>query len=192
METGRPSIAGVEAEEGYKHHYLMIGGLFAPGEPHIVATVLGSCVSVCLWDPVLRQGGINHFMMPLWNGDGLSSPKYGNIAVPKLIEKLIARGSQKRNIKAKVFGGAALFFNRDGLVSVGERNISVALDILKEEQIPVLSSDVGGNMGRKIIFFTDTGVVRVKKLRIEKKFASIEEEMSLTNRLGRMQNGDKE
>ena len=77
-----------------KSHYLYPGELFVHREPHVVSTVLGSCISVCLWDPERRLGGINHFLLPLWNGEGLPTPKYGNIAISRLIEKMEALGAQ--------------------------------------------------------------------------------------------------
>jgi len=87
-------------EQGENTHYLIAGSLFAHKERHMVTTVLGSCVSVCLWDCVRKRGGINHYMLPFWNGEGLASPKYGNIAIAKLIEKMLEFGSDRRNLRA--------------------------------------------------------------------------------------------
>jgi chemotaxis protein CheD len=147
-----------------KTHYLMAGNLFVPEEAHLVTTVLGSCVSVCLWDSILRFGGINHYMLPFWNGEGLASPKYGNIATAKLIERLQDLGAQKRNLRAKVFGGGIVLNVKNPFMNIGERNIELAEDQLKSEGIPIVSADTGGNVGRKIIFNTGTGMVLVKKL----------------------------
>lgn len=152
------------AGEGIKQHYLLIGNIFAHQEEHIVTTVLGSCVSVCLWDSSLLIGGINHYMLPLWNGEGLPCPRYGNIAVVKLIEKMLNYGSQKKDLVAKIFGGGDLINSGSGLLNIGERNIILARDMLKAEKIPIFSYDVGGKKGRKIIFNTRTGTVLVKKL----------------------------
>ena len=69
-------------------HYLYPSALFAEKEQYMVDTILGSCVAVCLFDTKLKIGGINHYMLPLWNGNGLASPKFGNIATEKLIEKI--------------------------------------------------------------------------------------------------------
>ena len=66
--------------------------LFANITPTVVTTILGSCVSVCFSDPVMKMGGINHYMLPYWNGQGLASPKFGNIAIEKLLEKMISMG----------------------------------------------------------------------------------------------------
>lgn len=147
-----------------KEIYLYPGQLYAETEPAIVTTVLGSCVSVCLFDKVEKKGGINHFMLPLWNGDGLPSPKYGNIAIPKLIEKMILNGCRRNNIVAKVFGGAAVLNSSSGLMGVGERNICLARDMLKMEGIQIIAASIGDTFGRKIIFNTQTGEVLMKKV----------------------------
>ncbi len=146
------------------NHYLLAGSLFVSAEPYVITTVLGSCVSVCLWDSVLRIGGMNHFMLPFWNGEGLASPKYGNIAVAKLLERLQDLGSNKRNLRAKVFGGGVVLNVSNPFMNIGERNIQLAEDLLNEAGIPIISSDTGGKTGRKIIFNTENSIVLVKKL----------------------------
>lgn len=148
-----------------KEHYLYPGVIFASKKPHMVTTVLGSCVALCLWDPVLKIGGINHYQLALWNGEGLASPKYGNIAIGKLISKMLDLGSKKKFLKAKLFGGAAVLHSSGKLLGIGERNIIIANDMLKEERIPVISSNVAGNNGRKLKFYTETGVVMMKMVR---------------------------
>jgi chemotaxis protein CheD len=145
-------------------HYLLPGSLFAHRESHVVTTVLGSCVSVCLWDPVRKIGGINHYMLPFWNGEGLASPKYGNIAIAKLIERMLDLGCDKRSLKAKVFGGSAMFRVTSALMNIGERNIILAQDSLSDENIPIIASDLGGKTGRKLIYDTGTGGVSMKRL----------------------------
>ncbi|MBN1253071.1 MAG: chemotaxis protein CheD [Bacteroidales bacterium] len=143
-------------------HFLYPGAIFANTEPYYITTILGSCVAVCLYDPVIKIGGMNHFMLPLWNGQGLASPRYGNIAIKKIIEKLEALGSSRSNIKAKIFGGAEIIATNINQFMIGERNIRIAKDILHEENIQILSSSLGGKLGRKIIFDTYTGEVRQK------------------------------
>jgi len=145
-------------------HYLYPGTLFAHRDPHLVATLLGSCVAVCLWDPAVRVGGINHYLLPLWNGEGLPTPKYGNIAIVKLIEKVRALGAGNKLI-AKVFGGASMWEKTDGLLAVGQRNIELAIEMLDQQRIPVVGSDLGGPVGRKIIFHTGDGTVLLKRQR---------------------------
>lgn len=149
--------------EALKTHYLYPGELFAHREPHVVTTVLGSCISVCLWEPVARLGGMNHYLLPLWNGDGLPTPKYGNIAIPRLVEKLVGLGAAEHKLQAKVFGGAAMWNMAEGLLAVGLRNIQLAEHALRELGIPVLGSDLGGSQSRKIIFNTGDGSVLLRR-----------------------------
>jgi chemotaxis protein CheD len=141
-------------------HFLYPAALFASHEPHRVSTILGSCVAVCLYDPILQVGGINHFMLPYWNGQGLASPKYGNIAIEKLVEKMISFGSKKSNLKAKVFGGGEVIETNISQFHIGERNIKLALEMLEELRIPIVARSVGGKLGRKIEYSTATGEVK--------------------------------
>lgn len=143
------------------YHFLYASTLFADRKPTDIQTVLGSCVAVCLFDPRLNVGGINHYMLPLWEGDGLATVKYGNIAIEKLIERMSALGSEKKSLVAKIFGGADSLGDQ-GFYGIGKRNIVVAQDILAALHIPVIASNVGGTIGRKILFNTGTGQVLMK------------------------------
>jgi len=145
--------------------YLLPGQLFASSEPSTVTTILGSCVAVCVWDPVLKIGGVNHYLLPYWVGNGHSSGRFGNVAIKLLIDKLLAFGSKKRNLQAKLFGGACVLeAMRDREDHLGMKNIRVARKLLEEEGIPVISDDVGGSHGRKLIFHTDAGSALVRHL----------------------------
>jgi len=144
-------------------HYLYPGALFAEAAPHRVTTVLGSCVAVCLFDPLRGIGGINHFMLPLWNGEGLATPRYGNVAIEALVERLVGFGCLASRLQAKVFGGAAMWDNGNSFIPVGERNIELAWRLLERCAIPVVASDVGGNTSRKIIFFSGSGEVLLRR-----------------------------
>jgi len=143
-------------------HYLYPATLFVSTSPVQIHTILGSCVAVCLFDHVHKIGGMNHFMLPLWNGQGLASPKYGNIAINKLVSKMLSLGCLKNNLKAKVFGGSEVLGTETNHFKIGERNIELALSMLKELSIPVISSDMGGKQGRKIKFYTLTSEVTLK------------------------------
>jgi chemotaxis protein CheD len=144
-------------------HFLYPGMLFAEQETHRVTTVLGSCIAVCLYDPIRRIGGINHYMLPLWNGEGLPTPRYGNVAIIALIERLQGFGCLTSRLQAKLFGGAAMWDNGNSLVSVGERNIDQAWLMLERYGIPVVAKDLGGNASRKIIFNSETGEVLLRR-----------------------------
>jgi chemotaxis protein CheD len=143
----------------YSSYYLFPATLFATKEPYLVSTILGSCVSVCFWDQELGYGGINHYMLPLWNGKELASPKYGNIAIKKLYEKMIDLGCQKKNLQAKIFGGGDILQSTSYQFNIGERNIEIAREYLKELNIPVKGMSVGGANGRKILFDSHKGSI---------------------------------
>lgn len=143
------------------HHFLYASTLFAARTATDIQTILGSCVAVCLYDPRLQHGGMNHYMLPLWNGEGLATVKYGNIAIEKLIERMVALGSNKTSLVAKVFGGADQLGDK-GFYGIGKRNVQVALDTLAEFHIPVIASNIGGNIGRKVMFNTGNGQVLMK------------------------------
>lgn len=143
-------------------YFLLPGAIKLSAKPMEITTLLGSCVSICLWDRVLKQGGINHYMMPYWNGSGLASPKYGNIAIEKLINSMLRLGSKREDLIAKVFGGASVLNTGDCIFNIGERNIDIQKKLLSEYNIKVVAKSLGGNNGRKLIFNTETGVVKMK------------------------------
>jgi chemotaxis protein CheD len=149
------------------HYFLYSSQLFVSLEPIIVKTLLGSCVSVCLWDSVKKIGGINHYMLPLWNGEGLPSPKYGNIAIEKLLDKMMHAGCRKVNIKAKVFGGAENLSNQENNFKVGHHNVLLAETLLNSLHIPIVAKSVGGYLGRNIQFNTYSGEILLKYIKKE-------------------------
>lgn len=143
----------------YINHFLYPGELLVSRKPVKVTTILGSCVSVCFFDPATRVGGINHFMLPTWNGRGLSSPRYGEIAIERLWGKMHSLGARRNTVQAKIFGGAEVIMHSTNHLKVGARNITIARQILEEMDISIVSSSTSGLLGRKILFFTDTGKV---------------------------------
>jgi chemotaxis protein CheD len=145
-------------------HYLNPCALIARRCELEITTLLGSCVSVCLWDPHLACGGMNHYMLPLWNGDGLPTPKYGNVAIENLIEKMLELGCRKEHLVAKCFGGANVLGDNSGRIHIGERNSALAEELLMIHRIPVVAQEVGGLRGMKIIFNTKSGLVLVGRL----------------------------
>ncbi len=149
----------INKDVGIAKHYLYPSNLFVSREPHLVTTVLGSCISVCLYDTSRKVGGINHFMLPFWNGEGLASAKYGNIAMEKLLREMEKIGARKTDMIAKIFGGAN---QANFTMKIGERNIEIARKYLRQFEIPVTGESVDGTLGRKILFDTSTGVVKMK------------------------------
>ncbi|MFQ5882235.1 MAG: chemotaxis protein CheD [Candidatus Methylomirabilales bacterium] len=164
-DTEENGAGSIDRKGGRLTIYLHPGQVFASSEPYVVTTILGSCVAVCLWDPLLGVGGINHYLLPYRVGDGQSSPSFGNVAVHCLIEKLLALGSVRRNLQAKLFGGGCVieaFRGKDG--HLGMKNVQVARGLLEDEGIPVVEDDVGGRQGRRLIFHVNDGTTWVKQL----------------------------
>jgi chemotaxis protein CheD len=147
-------------------HFLHAGQFFVSAEAQSISIILGSCVAVCIWDPVAAIGGATHYLLPCWDGRGVSSPRYGDVAVSVLLQKLTEVGASRANLRAKVFGGGCLF---DSLREpdankeqhLGSRNVEIALELLTKAQIPVVSADVGLDRGQRIVFHTDTGAASV-------------------------------
>ena len=137
------------------------GEYFASKKPAGVMTILGSCVSVCLFDRKNKIGGMNHFMLPIKNDnakDGLLEGRYGVYAMELLINKMMQLGSCKKDLEAKVFGGGKIM----GFSSVGEKNSKFALEFLEKEGINVVAKDIGAEYSRKLVFMTETGQVKVR------------------------------
>lgn len=147
--------------------FIYPGKLHASKISYQLNTILGSCVAVCLYDDNKQIGGMNHYMLPLWNGEGLASPKYGNVAIERLINKMLKLGCNRQNMKAKIFGGASVISVNNDLYNIGQRNIQLAEDILEKEGIKIIASSVGGFQGRKILM--DTSNFQIRQKYIEKK-----------------------
>ncbi len=150
--------------------FIHVGEFYIGVKPTEVCTILGSCVAVCLYDRSEQIGGMNHYLVPLWNGNGLQSPKYGNIAIHRLVEGMINIGCRIENLEAKIFGGGNVIETvSHETVMVGRKNIVVAQEVLGEYRIPVTARDVGGSMGRRIMLQSDTGKVLLRYINEEKE-----------------------
>jgi len=145
--------------------YLQPGHVFASAGPTEATTVLGSCVAVCLWDHRLRIGGANHFLLPYLADAASASPRYGNVAIERLMRDLERLGSRTEDLVAKVFGGASVLEAfRDERDHLGAKNVDLARRILGAHAIPIVAEDVMGVRGRKLVFRTDTGIALVRLL----------------------------
>lgn len=148
--------------DGLENHNVFPCNMLVKAEPCFISTILGSCVGVCLYDATLRIGGLNHYMLPCWEGVGLASPKYGNIAIEKLIEKMLQAGCKIENLEAKVFGGGDVIDAKQNVFRIGARNIDVAMNVLNEKKIKIVAQSVGGKRGRKIYLNTTNGCVTMR------------------------------
>lgn len=148
------------AEEAPESVYVHPGQLYVASHAAFVSTILGSCVAVCLWDPVARVGGMNHFLLPTGKGS-----RYGDDAMPLLIEKMVAKGALVARMVAKVFGGACVIEGFTGpRKAIGTMNAEAAMRFLVSHSIPVRAEQTGGRRGRKLLFHTGTGLAYVKDI----------------------------
>jgi chemotaxis protein CheD len=157
------------------------GEYFATNDATAIATLLGSCVSVCLYDRNKGVGGMNHFMLPKTqlktNATRCTPPyalpcanpcsaRYGECAFKHLLERLEKLGARRNSLEAKIFGAGRVMA---GESDIGEKNAEFALGYLDERNIPVVASDLGDNYSRKLVFFPATGRVFMKKLHKESR-----------------------
>lgn len=147
-------------------YFLRPGFIYLPDRPTTISTVLGSSVAVSLYDRSLKTGGMNHFLFPYINGREKTTAFYGNVAVLTLIRMMAGNGSKIPNLEAQVFGGA---FNAEvSKRDIGRDNLRAARHMLSRQKIKIISEDVGGELGRKIVFNTATyeiGILKVGRLR---------------------------
>lgn len=142
--------------------FIHVGEIHIGARPTEISTILGSCIAVCLYDSVQLIGGMNHYLVPLWNENGLQSPKYGNISIPRLIESMVNIGCDIHNMEAKIFGGANVIDVSSHDMMIGRKNILIANEILREYKIPITAKDIGGDRGRRIMMRSDTGKIFLK------------------------------
>jgi chemotaxis protein CheD len=143
--------------------YVHPGQVAVTGEAGVLTTILGSCVAVCLHDPKLRIGGLNHYLLPNYAGAPEVAARYGPLAITQLVEGMLALGAQTKRMTAQVFGGAAVlaaFGNERN--HLGMRNAQLAAEMMASYGIPVLTTDVGGNRGRKLTFSPRYGTAHVQ------------------------------
>lgn len=146
--------------------YLLPGELRCAAVPARYTTILGSCIAVCLYDPVSGIGGLNHYLLPGPAPDADPEPlRWSGRANQELFERVLAAGARRDRLQAKTFGGASISPRQvaDSL-RIGDRNAREALAALLAWHVPLVSHDVGGNTGRKLIFETHTGKAWVKTL----------------------------
>jgi chemotaxis protein CheD len=144
---------------GKTEFFLGIGEVAFASRPCVIRTVLGSCVGVSLYDPVLRIGGMCHYLLAR-APEGQKSTRYGDVALDSLIAHFLRAGSWLDRLEARVAGGA-LILRMSEVFFVGEKNILVADQVLAERGIRVLERVVGGERGRRMILDSDTGAVQI-------------------------------
>jgi chemotaxis protein CheD len=154
-------------EKPTRRIHIHMGEHYISSEPGLeIVTILGSCIGVCIRDPLLGLGGMNHFMMPGGAGPhatpGYEEMQYGLTAMERLINGLLSRGARRDRLEVKVFGGAAVL--QTGM-NIGQDNITFVRHYLAEERMPIAAQDVGGDLGRRIHYVPQTG--KVMRLRLD-------------------------
>jgi chemotaxis protein CheD len=150
----------------------------------ILVTVLGSCVSACIRDPILGVGGMNHFMLAngragAW-GDDLQSARFGNFAMEKLINELIKAGCSRDRMEIKVFGGGNVI---DACAPIGSANAEFVLRYLEAEGLRCNAEDLGGTHPRRIHYYPGSGRVVRRLLGTGETYAISREEREYADRL---------
>ncbi len=154
--------------------YLKPGEMFFSDTPAVVVTVLGSCLSVTMFCRKRGLGGICHGLMPTCkgrkdcNGDCLDGFKYVNCSIQRMVKIFDHYKVRRSDIEVKCFGGSDMFsrqINRPDVASIGRQNILSAEEILRSEGLKTINQDLGGLQGRKIVFYTHTGEVLLKRLK---------------------------
>lgn len=172
---------------------ILPGEYYVSHDDILIVTVLGSCVSACLRDPVAGVGGMNHFMLPDTECDArdIGIARYGSYAMELLINDLLKMGAARKRLEAKVFGGGNVL-NAASETHVGVRNAEFVLKYLANEGVPVLAEDLGERQPRKLFFFPLSGRVLVKRLPAMTRDESLMREVDYRARLSAPPAGDIE
>ncbi len=137
---------------------------FSPNR--IITVGLGSCIGIAIYDRTKSLGGLAHIMLPdSTQFNNVTNPlKFADLAVPILIEKLEKLGASRRNLKAKIAGGASMFnfSDKSMIMDIGNRNGIAVKNALKKYAVPIMGEEIGGNKGRTMILDTSDGIVRIK------------------------------
>lgn len=188
-----PALAGFQDINRYWDQRMNLwAAKILPGEFYVsmhgemISTVLGSCVAACIRDSVRGVGGMNHFMLPQesehshgWGGDSLET-RYGNWAMEALINEVLKRGGKRGYLEVKLFGGGAVLEN---MTDIGERNIEFVRHFLEEEGLRIVAEDLGGSTPRKVLYFPDTGAVRIRRLKTVSNATLYSREQAYANKV---------
>ena len=176
-----PTLKGFEHVNRYwDPHMKAVTAKILPGECYVsdsgemVVTVLGSCIAACIRDKEIGVGGMNHFMLPVQSSSVVTersnstSPElcYGNWAMEFLINEILKAGGKKERLEVKLFGGGRVLGGMSN-IDIGKRNILFVREFLEREGLKIVANDVGSDHPRKVLYFPDTGAVKLKRLRTQ-------------------------
>lgn len=162
-----------------------------PGDHYVTAnademlvTILGSCVTACIRDPLAGVGGMNHFMLPESAGAGWdtasASMRYGNVAMERLINDILKRGGARERLEIKVFGGGNVM---NGTTNIGHRNAEFVEEYLAAEGLPIAARHLRGNLPRRVHYFPATGKVMLLELQRSEQEEVVRSEHSYKHKI---------
>ena len=174
MKSGSENEFRSVGNTDWPNIYLKQGECYiSEGGPVQIRTILGSCVTVTMFCPLLNIGGITHSLLPFplpgvrENTNHIG--RYVNLSIRHVYERMTALGVNSRTMEVKIFGGGQMFLPIPGkavrtTLNIGRRNVETALTIIQELGLNITATDVGGTQGRKLLFFAHRGDVWVKKI----------------------------
>lgn len=143
---------------------LNVGG----AEDVLVTVGLGSCVAIVLYDAAARVGGLAHILLPspALSRDTDNVAKFPQLALPRLLELMAARGANSKRIAARIAGGASMFASLApaGTIQMGERNVVATRQALSAAGLPLVAEAVGGDFGRTVRLVVADGRVEVSSV----------------------------
>lgn len=137
--------------------------------PEVLTTLgLGSCIGVCVYDPITKISGMAHIMLPsskaIRNNSNVA--KFADTAIVKLVDDMVAIGARRNRMIAKIAGGSQMFSfsSKNDMMKIGERNAIAVKEMLDYLRIPLKAEDTGGNYGRSIEFDAANGALQIKTI----------------------------
>ncbi|WP_029407087.1 chemoreceptor glutamine deamidase CheD [Thiomicrorhabdus sp. Milos-T2] len=175
----------IDPAEGITTVKILPGEFYVTQDNERIETVLGSCISACVRDPIAGIGGMNHFMLPVdKNKKGASdvsdANRYGNYAMENLVNALLSHGAKRERLEFKIFGGGRIM---NSLTNVGWYNIGFTFDYIYTEGFKIVSQDIGDIYPRKVLYYPLTGRVRVRRLNAMHNQSLADEENRYINKI---------
>ena len=164
--------------------WIFQGDFYVSSRPDLFLTaVLGSCIAVCVRDPIAGCGGMNHFLLPeTETGDDhypSQALRYGSYSIERLINAILSRGGRRERLEVKVFGGANVM---SGMSDVGSRNVDFIEHYFANERLPIAAADLRGTWPRKLRYFPISGCAQVRELRDREADEALQAEVLLRSR----------
>jgi len=144
-----------------------LGEVKVSKDPQTVLTCLGlgSCVGLCMYDPVSKVGGMAHIVLPVSFNGGTNNTKFADVAVPSLLQRMREQGAVRARLVTKLVGGSQMLKQgTEHNFNTGQRNVEATNKVLSDEAIAIAAADVGGNRGRSLKLFVESGKVLVKSI----------------------------